>query len=223
MTYTLGCLTKHFNNFWVLCGGRVLCGIATSLLFSAFESWLVSEHFKVNAAPIQLLLLRRGCVRCCNEPQLAVGPGRRRPYCSAAFERWAWVAAGASAPACWARPFSGVHPSGHPSLPLACNACLSAPSFADVLTPLTPPPPFVNAAWLLFRLAGRHLQPGRVPGQRPDGHPLWWAHGCCHGSPATAAAAAVASPCPAPNSPLEHKGLAAKFFFGTQACVPGRL
>jgi hypothetical protein len=27
--------------------GRVLGGIATSLLFSAFESWLVAEHFKV--------------------------------------------------------------------------------------------------------------------------------------------------------------------------------
>lgn len=52
VTYTLGCLTKHFNNFWVLCGGRVLCGIATSLLFSAFESWLVSEHFKVISAPL---------------------------------------------------------------------------------------------------------------------------------------------------------------------------
>lgn len=133
VTYTLGCLTKHFNNFWVLCGGRVLCGIATSLLFSAFESWLVSEHFKVNATPIELLLLRRGCVCCCNEPQLAVGPGRRRPYCTAAFERCARVAAGASAPTCWARPFPGVHASGHPSLPPACNACLSGPS-ADVLT-----------------------------------------------------------------------------------------
>lgn len=45
-TYAAGCVTKHFNSFWVLCAGRVLCGIATSLLFSAFESWLVSEHFK---------------------------------------------------------------------------------------------------------------------------------------------------------------------------------
>lgn len=27
-------------------GGRVLGGIATSLLYSAFESWLVAEHFK---------------------------------------------------------------------------------------------------------------------------------------------------------------------------------
>lgn len=29
--------------------GRVLGGIATSLLFSAFESWLVAEHNKVAA------------------------------------------------------------------------------------------------------------------------------------------------------------------------------
>lgn len=50
ITYTLGCLTKHFNSFWVLAGGRVLCGVATSLLFSAFESWLVAEHNKVGAA-----------------------------------------------------------------------------------------------------------------------------------------------------------------------------
>jgi hypothetical protein len=27
--------------------GRVLGGVATSLLFSAFESWLVAEHNKV--------------------------------------------------------------------------------------------------------------------------------------------------------------------------------
>lgn len=44
--YTIGCFTKHFNSFWVLFCGRVFCGIATSLLYSAFESWLVAEHFK---------------------------------------------------------------------------------------------------------------------------------------------------------------------------------
>ena len=27
--------------------GRILGGVSTSLLFSAFESWLVAEHFKV--------------------------------------------------------------------------------------------------------------------------------------------------------------------------------
>ena len=46
-TYTFGCLTKHWNNFGVLLVGRIFCGVATSLLYSAFESWLVAEHFKV--------------------------------------------------------------------------------------------------------------------------------------------------------------------------------
>ena len=48
-TYTLGCLTKHWNMFGVLLVGRLFCGVATSLLYSAFESWLVAEHFKVRA------------------------------------------------------------------------------------------------------------------------------------------------------------------------------
>ena len=47
-TYSLGCFTKHFNNFKVLLVGRIFCGVSTSLLFSAFESWLVAEHFKVS-------------------------------------------------------------------------------------------------------------------------------------------------------------------------------
>lgn len=46
ISYTLGCFTKHFNSFWILFFGRVFCGVATSLLYSAFESWLVAEHFK---------------------------------------------------------------------------------------------------------------------------------------------------------------------------------
>ena len=33
--------------FIVLLVGRLFCGVATSLLYSAFESWLVAEHFKV--------------------------------------------------------------------------------------------------------------------------------------------------------------------------------
>lgn len=32
--------------------GRVLGGIATSLLFSSFESWLVAEHNKVKLAKV---------------------------------------------------------------------------------------------------------------------------------------------------------------------------
>ncbi|CAM6128811.1 unnamed protein product [Calypogeia fissa] len=46
ITYILSCLTKHSPNYRVLMLGRILGGIATSLLFSAFESWLVAEHFK---------------------------------------------------------------------------------------------------------------------------------------------------------------------------------
>lgn len=37
------CLTKHMNSFPVLTFGRVCGGISTSLLFSVFDSWLVSE------------------------------------------------------------------------------------------------------------------------------------------------------------------------------------
>lgn len=43
--YTLSCFTKHSSDYGVLMIGRLLGGIATSLLFSAFESWIVAEHF----------------------------------------------------------------------------------------------------------------------------------------------------------------------------------
>jgi len=42
--YIVSCCTKHFNNYHVLMFGRITGGIATSMLFSAFECWLVSEH-----------------------------------------------------------------------------------------------------------------------------------------------------------------------------------
>lgn len=47
ITYILSCITKHSPQYKVLMLGRILGGIATSLLFSAFESWLVAEHNKV--------------------------------------------------------------------------------------------------------------------------------------------------------------------------------
>jgi len=37
------CATKHWNAFGILMLGRILGGISTSLLFSVFDSWLVSE------------------------------------------------------------------------------------------------------------------------------------------------------------------------------------
>ena len=46
VSYALSCVTKHWSSYQVLMVGRLLGGIATSLLFSTFESWLVGEHFK---------------------------------------------------------------------------------------------------------------------------------------------------------------------------------
>eukprot|EP00971_Amphidinium_carterae_P015966 315196-Amphidinium_carterae.1 len=37
-------ICEHYNNFYVLLLSRVAGGVSTSLLFSAFESWMVSEH-----------------------------------------------------------------------------------------------------------------------------------------------------------------------------------
>ncbi|KAE9546604.1 hypothetical protein FO519_010184, partial [Halicephalobus sp. NKZ332] len=44
--YGGACITKHFGDFKILMLGRLLGGIATSILLSAFESWLVFEHNK---------------------------------------------------------------------------------------------------------------------------------------------------------------------------------
>mmetsp|Transcript_45152 Transcript_45152/g.54727 ORF Transcript_45152/g.54727 Transcript_45152/m.54727 type:complete len:191 (-) Transcript_45152:30-602(-) len=42
--YAASCLTKHVKDFNVLLIGRLLGGIATSLLFSVFDSWLIRAH-----------------------------------------------------------------------------------------------------------------------------------------------------------------------------------
>merc|ERR1719223_2394047 len=42
--YAASCATKHFKSFGVLMLGRRLGGIATSLLFSVFEAWLIGAH-----------------------------------------------------------------------------------------------------------------------------------------------------------------------------------
>ncbi|XP_008806366.1 molybdate-anion transporter [Phoenix dactylifera] len=56
ISYILSCITKHSPQFKVLMLGRILGGIATSLLFSAFESWLVAEHNKRGFEPQWLSL-----------------------------------------------------------------------------------------------------------------------------------------------------------------------
>lgn len=42
--YSLSCIFKLSNNFWMLVIGRIFGGISTSILFSTFESWYVSQH-----------------------------------------------------------------------------------------------------------------------------------------------------------------------------------
>jgi MFS family permease len=37
---------EHSTNFTILLVGRVLGGVSTNLLFSAFESWMTTEHRK---------------------------------------------------------------------------------------------------------------------------------------------------------------------------------
>eukprot|EP01040_Poterioochromonas_malhamensis_P020021 gene20021-23808_t len=44
--YIIGCLTKTVPEYWTLMLGRFLSGVSTSLLFCAFESWMVFEHFR---------------------------------------------------------------------------------------------------------------------------------------------------------------------------------
>ncbi|KAG2257575.1 hypothetical protein Bca4012_094744 [Brassica carinata] len=46
IVYILSCITKHSPQYRVLMVGRILGGIATSLLNSAFRSWLIAEHNK---------------------------------------------------------------------------------------------------------------------------------------------------------------------------------
>jgi len=49
--YTFCCLTKLSPNFYWLLLGRVFGGIATSMLFSTFESWYVYEHSERHGFP----------------------------------------------------------------------------------------------------------------------------------------------------------------------------
>ena len=52
MLYSACCvLTAHGSSFPVLIIGRVLGGLSTAILFSAFESWLVGASQTVNLSP----------------------------------------------------------------------------------------------------------------------------------------------------------------------------
>jgi MFS family permease len=60
--YAISCLTKHVNVFSVLMLGRITGGISTSLLFSSFECWMVSEHLERHGFSQALLRYMFGCM-----------------------------------------------------------------------------------------------------------------------------------------------------------------
>jgi len=53
LLYSLSCVIKFSSNFWILIGGRICAGIATSLLFSVFESWYIRQHRDVAKLPTE--------------------------------------------------------------------------------------------------------------------------------------------------------------------------
>lgn len=53
--YIASCFTKHSSDYGILIVGRITGGIATSLLFSTFECWLVAEHCQRRAYSSSLL------------------------------------------------------------------------------------------------------------------------------------------------------------------------
>ena len=57
---------QHFNNFGLLLAGRLVGGIATSILCSNFESWLVCEHHKVSSTLYFHLLTTQCAVFVCD-------------------------------------------------------------------------------------------------------------------------------------------------------------
>ena len=54
--YIASCATKHFKSLPWLFLGRLLGGVATSLIFSVFESWVVCEHREHDGLPDTLTL-----------------------------------------------------------------------------------------------------------------------------------------------------------------------
>ncbi len=46
LTYALTCLTMFSDNFTVLFLGRLCGGVSTTLLFSVFEAWMITEYHR---------------------------------------------------------------------------------------------------------------------------------------------------------------------------------
>jgi MFS transporter, MFS domain-containing protein family, molybdate-anion transporter len=83
VAYILSCATKHSGDFWVLFLGRLLGGIAYSILFSAFESWMVYEHSSRRFSPA-LLASTFAKAQLCNGV-VAIAAGKVAGYFAARY------------------------------------------------------------------------------------------------------------------------------------------
>ncbi|XP_043939824.1 molybdate-anion transporter [Protopterus annectens] len=57
LTYSICCLTKLSQDYFVLIVGRILGGLSTSLLFTAFEAWYIHEHTQRHDFPTEWITL----------------------------------------------------------------------------------------------------------------------------------------------------------------------
>ncbi|XP_046367984.2 molybdate-anion transporter-like [Haliotis cracherodii] len=57
VTYSLSCLLKLSRSYMILIIGRIVGGVATSVLFSAFEAWYVHEHLETHDFPKEWISL----------------------------------------------------------------------------------------------------------------------------------------------------------------------
>ena len=57
IAFAFTCLTAHSENLWMLLIGRLTAGIASTLLHSAFEAWLVSEATRIGGTEQKLSLV----------------------------------------------------------------------------------------------------------------------------------------------------------------------
>ncbi|KFQ00848.1 Major facilitator superfamily domain-containing protein 5, partial [Leptosomus discolor] len=74
LTYSVCCLVKLSRDYLVLAVGRVLGGLSTALLFSAFEAWYVHEHVERHDFPPEWIAVTFSRAAFWNNA-LAVGAG----------------------------------------------------------------------------------------------------------------------------------------------------
>ncbi|NXN16710.1 MFSD5 protein, partial [Indicator maculatus] len=74
LTYSICCLLKLSRDYLVLAVGRVLGGLSTALLFSAFEAWYLHEHLEHYDFPAEWISVTFSKVAFWNNV-IAVGAG----------------------------------------------------------------------------------------------------------------------------------------------------